>query len=416
MKHVDIYPQRNRSKGPDVAIWGMTNPRAAVNLKRIAEGCVRAGLRTAILWKPYQGRGARTPADYPVKNVEFIEVAIRYDYKIVRYANPAILPLLQRDIDRELNCINPGCVITQLDHDGTDRVWQHLARKKGIPGIVIQEGMANIPKVSMEGWSLSDRRKWMWGKRTPLKKIIAAIPHPLLESCAPYMFAQYVCVWGEAMRSHLVRMGRDEKSIYVTGSPAFDNIHNRLPLRTNRMDSVMYVQQRMNMPLEERIPLYSQVINTVINELGYKLIFKLHPNSFSEFKTVKELAVKHKIPDGYLEVLDHGDAVELLDRVDAVLLATSTTAYHAAVAGVPIVILDYYSNSIRFGIGNTGGGAVVSKPKELPELLRKVMTNADYRQQLYDEAGRLIEEHLLALDGRSVKRVVEVIRRLLISH
>jgi UDP-N-acetylglucosamine 2-epimerase len=256
----------------------------------------------------------------------------------------------------------------------------------------------------------------MWGKRKLVNKIIAAIPHPLLESCAPYMFAQYVCVWGEAMRRHLVKMGREDKSIFITGSPAFDNIKNRLSPRRYQTGTVMYVQQRMNMPLDERIPFYSQIINTVINELGYKLIFKLHPNSFTEIGSVKEIAKKHNIPDGRLEILDYGDAVELLHRVDAVMLATSTTAYHAVVAGVPLVILDYYSSSIHFEIGNTGGGAVVYNPEQLSDVLRKVMSDEIYRQQLYDKAGYLLDDHLFALDGQSVKRVVEVIQCLLISH
>jgi UDP-N-acetylglucosamine 2-epimerase len=287
-----------------------------------------------------------------------------------------------------------------------------MARKKGIPGIVIQEGMANVPKVPMDGWSLRARRKWMWGKRTPLNRIIAAIPHPLLESCAPYMFAQFTCVWGEAMKRHLVRMGREENSIFVTGSPAFDGVWHRSPLKQDRTGVVLYAQQRMNMPLEARLPFYEQIIDAVTHKLGLKLLFKLHPNSYAEAGTVEAIAQKLNTPESLFKVIDYGDSVDLLDRVDAVVLSTSTTAYHTVIAGVPLVVVDYYSDSIRFDIGETGGAAVVSRPEGLADVIRKVLTDERYRRKLYDGAGRLLKDHLFALDGRSSERVAEVVKRL----
>lgn len=398
---------------PDVAIWGITNPRAAVTLRRIASACVAAGLETTIVWREYQGRAALTPVDYEVTGASFEEVTIRYDYGPIRYPRSLVLPLLQRDVDRVLARLQPKCIITQLDHGLVDRVWQHVARRRRIPGVVIQEGMANVPKRLPDHWSVEARSRWRWGKRGFLNDLVSRIPHPLLRSCAPYMFAEYACVWGDAMRRHLLHLGRTEETIFVTGSPAFDDVHGMSALRDGREKVVLFAQQRMGLPLKDRMPFYEQLIRVVTQGLRCRLLFKLHPNSFSEAGEIRRLATKLGAPDSLIEVIDSGDAVDLLPKTSVLVVATSTTAYHAAVAGVPLVVVDYCSDAIRFDTRRTGGAAVVREPGELEGTLRRALWNQAFRRDLYEDARRLLTDHLFALDGHAAERVAEVVNGLI---
>lgn len=398
---------------PDVAIWGLTNPRAGVNLRGIAQACVAAGLRTTLLWREYVGRAALTPEDYPVDGLQYLHVPLRFNFGLLHYPQPLALPLLLREVQRRLKELAPRVIITQLDHVFAHRVWQYAARRLNIPGIVVQEGMTNVPKVSLAGRPIRKRRGWTWGEKSWARNLVEAIPHPLLHACAPYMFAEYACVWGAAMKRHLMTLGRSERTIFVTGSPAFDHIVSRRPLVSAQNRTVLFAQQRMNLSFGKRKAFYEQLIRVVTKDLSCRLLFKLHPNSFHEAGMVRALGAGGGCQGDLLEVIDAGDAVDLLDRACVAVVASSTTAYHAAVLGVPLVVAEYCSDDIRFDIGDSGGAAVAQRPEDLSETLRRAVFETSFREQLYEGGARLIEDHLLALDGRGSERVAEVVQRLL---
>lgn len=401
-----------KARGTDVAIWGITNPRAGLTLKRIAEACVEAGLRTTILWWKMAGRAGLTPQFYDVAGVTFREVTMRRDFGPLRYGRHLGLPLLMPGVRSVLRQLNPGCVLTQLDHLGVDRVWQHAARLAGIPGVVVQEGMANVPKVRPTPSSKRALRRWTWGKRDLLDRFTQSIPHPLFEPSAPYMFAEYACVWGEAMRRHLVSLGRDERTVFITGSPAFDDLTGRGGPAGDGGSYVLYAQQRMGLPLQERMPFYEHAIEIVTKQLGFPLVFKMHPNCARETQAIRDLAERLDCPPALLDIVDQGDAVDLLANARVAVVATSTTAYHALVSRVPLVVLDYYSDQIRFDPGDSGGVAVVADPAELEETLRRAIHDAAFRDRLRRNGERVIRDHLFELDGGAAGRVASVLSSL----
>ena len=228
------------------------------------------------------------------------------------------------------------------------------------------------------------------------------------------MFAEYACVWGDAMRRHLLHLGRTEETIFVTGSPAFDDVHGMSALRDGREKVVLFAQQRMGLPLKDRMPFYEQLIRVWTQGLRCRLLFKLHPNSFSEAGEIRRLATKLGAPDSLIEVIDSGDAVDLLKKTSvSVAVATSTTAYHAAVAGVPLVVVDYCSDAIRFDTRRTGGAAVVREPGELESTFAVHSGIRRFGVISMRDARRLLTDHLLALDGHAAERVAEVVNGLI---
>jgi spore coat polysaccharide biosynthesis predicted glycosyltransferase SpsG len=118
-------------------------------------------------------------------------------------------------------------------------------------------------------------------------------------------------------------------------------------------------------------------------------------------------------PSNLIEIVDHGDAVELLAEARVALVATSTTAYHALMARVPLVVLDYLSDEIRFDTGNAGGAAVVHHPADLALTLHRAIEDEDYRRELLDGGRELTREHLFHLDGHAASRVASVIQRVI---
>lgn len=400
------------ARGPDVAIWGMNNTRSLVTLRRVAEACVAEGLRTVLLWWPYRGSSARTPADYPVAGLEFHEVEARYDFGPLKYPHTLTLPLLRKPLRRALEDLAPRSLVTQLDHAFADRVWHWAAKGLGIPGVVLQEGMANMPKNPL--LSGRDRKAWerRWSDPRWHWRCVRVLPHPLLRHASAYTYADYAFVWGEGMKRHLVEAGRSPDSTVVTGSPAMDHIVGRCPLTPMERRTVMYVHQTWQAPAELKLRRYEEVLRASVLGLGCRLLFKLHPGCAYEAPGIRALASRLGCPPHLVEVVEQGDAVQLLGEVSVVIIASSTMGYHAAVAGVPLVVLDYYFDDLRFDIGDTGGAAVVRTPEELPGALARAVDDPVFRDALHRGAGRMLEEHLYALDGGSSVRVARALRGL----
>ena len=403
-----VTPSSRVNIRPDVVFWGNTNPRAGLTLKRIATACLSLGLRTTVLWWQIAGRSSLTPDFYDVPGLESFEFKTRRNYGPFRYPRPIVLPLLASAAMRTLRELSPRSIFTQLDHTQVDRVWQYAAHRQSIPGFVIQEGMANVPK-AFESLSPRQRRRWTLGNFDRFDRLSLQVPHPLLRPVAPYMYAQYACVWGQAMKRHLIRMGREKNTVFVTGSPAFDDVVDGNSMSAAEGDYVLYAQQRMGMPLEKRLPHYRHLIKTVTKEIGCRLIFKLHPNCYSESSCIQQLAEQLGTPPNLIEIVDQGDAVDLLSQARALLVATSTTAYHAIVAQIPLVVLDYYSEDVRFDVGSSAGATVVASSDMLESKLRKTLFDTEHRKSLSEGRSGLLREHLHQLDGHASLRIANAI-------
>lgn len=393
----------------DVAIWGIINSRAAVTLRRVAQACVNRGMRTVLLWSEFRGHSARTPLDYPVEGLEYKKVSIPYGFGPFKYPHPITLLHAQRAVRRVLAAVSPRCIVTQLDHAFMDRVWQHAAKELGIPGVVLQEGMANVSKKPITTGLDRMAWRWRWVEKRWTSIWSRFLPHALTRASAPYMFADYAFVWGAAMKRFLVSCGRRPESIVVTGSPALDHVVGRMPLVPLDRKTVIFVHQPLSLSPGFKRLLYSEILQAVTLDLGCRLIFKLHPGCSYETEGIVALAKGLGCPDSSVEVVDQGDVVALLPRASVVVLASSTTAYHAVAAGIPIVVLDYCLADTRFEIGDTGGAAAVMKPTDLRPILKRVVTDQAFRRDIHKGGERLIRDHLHALDGKSALRVAEAL-------
>jgi hypothetical protein len=315
-------------------------------------------------------------------------------------------------MERALRAAAPRCLVTQLDHTFADRVLQRAAKRVGIPGVVLQEGMTNVPKAPLTTARERKAWAWRWAEQGWSRKWIRALPHPLLEAAAPYLYADYAFVWGRAMKAHLVEGGRPPETIVVTGSPAMDHIVGRRPMAPAGRRTVLYIHQPIYASAGVKRRHYSDILRHTTIDLGCRLLFKLHPGQSHETAPVRALAAELGCPSGLVEVVDQGDAVQLLEQASVAVVASSTMGYHAAVAGVPLVVLDYYFDDIRFDVGASGGAVVVRDPGELLPALRRTLFDEAFREELYRGGGRLLEEHLLALDGGSARRTAVALREI----
>jgi hypothetical protein len=191
-----------------------------------------------------------------------------------------------------------------------------------------------------------------------------------------------------------------------------DGLGRRGDLVDAARKTILYVHQPMHAPVETKRAHYEEILRVGALDLGCRVIFKLHPGCSYETQGVRALAAELNCPPHLVDVIDSGDAVPLLAEASVAVVATSTMAYHAAVAGVPLVVLDYYFDDIRFDVGDSGGALVVEKASELRGALEGALFDDDTRRALHVGAGRLLEDHLLALDGRSARRVAAALGEL----
>lgn len=168
--------------------------------------------------------------------------------------------------------------------------------------------------------------------------------------CEPWFsksnFSDKILVLSESVKDYLIEKGRAEKSIVVTGNPAFDEMakyyeKNKRALIDKRLNSpftVLWASQiepeynvemgthgNPNLP----ISLEKHILEIFVKHPNWKLIVRNHPSE-----------VSRDYPD-YVKVSYQKDSLtELLASVDVVLTLTSTVGFQGIILGANLVTID----------------------------------------------------------------------------
>lgn len=197
-------------------------------------------------------------------------------------------------------------------------------------------------------------------------------------------FSSKVCVLSDFVRDRLVRSGRHENEIIVTGNPAFDvmaeqsdsNFRRTFRECKNWKDSETIVLWASN--VEPTTHPYSdaegdpelpqkvekQLISFVNKNPKFKVIFRPHPNDV-------------RIPDVSHERIEistiKDDIGELLMAVDCVVVLSSTVGLQAALIGKPLINVKLSIFSHNAPYDEMGISIGVEKLEDLPAAILKAL-------------------------------------------
>jgi hypothetical protein len=115
---------------------------------------------------------------------------------------------------------------------------------------------------------------------------------------------------------------------------------------------------------------------------------------------------------GGVRIVEAGEPLApLLAIARTVVTVNSTVALDAGVLGVPAIAIGLPNNLTPFVEAGAIAGAAV--PAELPGLLRRILYDEEFRQQLAERRERVLGQSAMASDGRAAARTASAIQALL---
>jgi len=391
---------------PDVLISTKINDGLFHQFLRVANACEEVDLKVQFVEDGFHPDSKAFGDAFRGEGFEVIGFPAR-TWRSGPLAYPSIPATIQmlRSLRKEWRGFRPGLVLTHTDAAGVWRALHAWAQESGVGSAVLQEGSTARFKPGFAPWRPRGLR--LLGNRLLRRfgpKVVAG-------DRRIYEFADHALVWGQALRTHLLERGRDRQTISVVGNPGLDHLNGRASLAPVERRAVLFAQQPQPNE-EEEFEACRHIIRTCVDGLRCQLLFRPHPRGAMGKESILELASATAAPD-LVEVVDSGDVIDHLPRASVLITYYSTVAYHAAIAGVPLVLADWVSPTYELDAPEYGAALSIQGPVDLEATLRRALDDETARQDLHRGAGRWLEYHLGILDGRAAERTASVIRRLI---
>ena len=329
------------------------------------------------------------------------------------YPRPVAWLSLLPNFTRILDGLRPRTVVTHIDVSDAWRAIHWWAQRRGVPGVVLQEGIATQAKSDPSNLA-GIKERFLSPAAKIQTRLLRLILPSLFRRAERNTYSQHVCAWGEAMRRQLVAQGVCGGRVEVTGCPRFDSVRGRGALPDATLSTVLFAHQHA-LDEDAEHEFVRAVVDVCVNRLGCNLILRPHPWSSLQksgaHRVVRDVTTKTE----RVTVADTGDVTDYLDSASVFLTMHSSSAYDAVVHGIPLVIANWIDRCYRFNAADYGAALQVDSPSGLEEALRTALWDKATRQRLHAGGDELIEDHLFALDGGSAARFADFVRRLLVS-
>lgn len=397
---------RSAAIDPDVAILAAWNTNVHLQLVRTARACNRLGLTVRFLATDLKDPVGEVIATCRRDGFPASKIPVS-TWRTGPFSYPAAPATLRLYLGllRSLSSFRPGLLLTHTDAGGIWRALHAWAKRVGVPGAALQEGASARPRPGFEPGPAGGVRRL--GSR--LFRRLG--PRLIRTDVRIYEFADHALVSGEAMRELLIGRGRDPGATHVVGNPAYDHIQRRAGLAPMSRRAVLFAQQpQPNSDVE--LEACDHVVRTCVDRLGCRLLFRPHPRGDLTREAIARLADATSSP-GLVEIVDSGDVTDHLDDASVFLTYYSSSAYNAAIAGLPLVSIDWVSLLYALDAADFGAAIAARTPAELEPALRAALDDPVRRAALYEGAGPWLAHHVGLLDGGSADRVARTIRGLI---
>lgn len=284
--------------------------------------------------------------------------------------------------------------------------WARLFK---IPTVYYQEGSLGFATLTARGNLLQflRRAKSLW---------FDALYHRRFGLTFKWNYAlglncDFVFAYGTMAKEYFLQFFPEDK-VRVVGYVMFDKKSNMTTLKPNKSNRNIYPLQpsvRYSTP-ESIANEVVQIAKVVGVDLGFPIVIKSRMNFEKVDAILKDEFVK--LPhEGRITLVSEGDAVDMLDDADAMLVVSSTVAYYALLKGLPILQLKYMDTGTDLDFYQTGASIPVYSSDELKMKLPLLLNDEDTRTKVYDGMQKAVERHLYKLDGKSGERFVKELEK-----
>jgi Alpha-2,8-polysialyltransferase (POLYST) len=303
------------------------------------------------------------------------------------------------------------CLLTHKDSGGLIKMLIYWCKSKGIPTVVVQEGISYRLKAGSHPKMFIREAGIRRMPRVLMHGIISRLPFELTKRSPLYSYSDYVCCYGPRMKEALTDMGRSPESIFVVGCPALDDQRGVPEIKPVSGRRVLFAQQSFGR-MEREMSFYRQLAMECVDLLEYRLIFKTHPRGGISGPVLEKELRRAIQNQEKLTIVAEGDVNDMMDEADVFITCHSTSIYHALIRRIPVITVSFLDEYATFDRNGLDAIREVSTPGELVNALKCAMEDESVRQRYARGAERAIEQHLFKLDGNASKRVAEVVAHL----
>ena len=283
-----------------------------------------------------------------------------------------------------LNKHRPALIVSPDGADQRCRIYSLLAREKGIPSLLVQQGL-----------TIREYPEWFFFSQTA------------------------VAAMGQSSRADMIAQGIPSEKIMLTGHPGFDHLALQEPDLCTRVRADLGLSEGETMVLFASQPYYVGVFNTPgIRQTMIKAIVR----ACSSFKNIK-LVVKPHPGDNIRELkiligkapqvvmVDQTKDISPLIKTCSVLVTFfSTVALQALYAGKPVVNVDFPGCGGQNLYSQSGATWIAHSTDEIAIHLQKLISESRHKEIASREAARQRFLYDLAYlsDGQATERIVKV--------
>jgi len=232
-----------------------------------------------------------------------------------------------------------------------------------------------------------------------------------------------MAVSGLLNKELFVKNGASEDQIHITGMPIHDKIFNvnnssknygfidELNPSNKTILLLTHPFSRVN-SRKMRKETLENVIKTITDLSNINLIIKKHPNETDKF-IERELNLFNL--KNYIILNDVNKLYEIISFSDIVItIFNSTSAIEAVLFDKPVLIVNLSGQNNSLELANEGIAIEVTRPIDIQPSIIK-MFDKNYLSILKDKRKEFIKRYAYKLDGKSTRRVVDVVQELVES-
>lgn len=236
-----------------------------------------------------------------------------------------------------------------------------------------------------------------------------------------------IAVWGNYMSNLLHDWNCPQEHIAVTGYPAYDRL-TRLESKDIKhfadelgfdSDKRIVVYMTGNPAVEFKLTPQEQLETARALLLAAKklsdvvLIIKVH--QYDEIEAYERLQSRLNA-EAYSLVLKHCDTTLLIATSDAVIAKGSSTQLEAAIAGKPIIMINFSDRPDMFEFKQYDIGPYIDDVSEISNAVKTVLYDEEARKQMAEARETFVDEWANGADGRASKRLANLLKRLAREH
>jgi glycosyltransferase involved in cell wall biosynthesis len=331
----------------------------------------------------------------------------------------------------------PGIVVFGHDGNPLDQLFVKAANTKGIPTLLVQDGVLAANKdVNPETAGIAAR--WKYWISSPIRTLsffirsnyswrskieVALFELKYGNRGKNHIYGHGECrkiaVFGDAVKRMLLSEGIASERIVVTGNPKFDRIfysgRENLKEKVCRKyhippekDIILlltqyFVEEGIWTP-EQRKDFILAVAGASARLPDTQLIIKLHPPYENEEDY--KLIVKGLAPEPV--VCKYADLPELINACSLAITVNSTAGLEAMAMGKPVLIVDDHPYSLF-----SGSGALFAKTlNDISPAMQKALYDPQTREEMRKSISKFVFDQAYLQDGQASWRIADLIKNM----